>query len=803
MSFLQKPGFPRQPGTFRQLTNTEDGWVVASEFAHTRVQWYGATVARIHQHRTSDFSAHSYAVVAEPEMIGDKNVVDTGSHLEWRTERLTVRMNKHDSSFAFFSPDGRCINQDEPGLSTSWIGEQVTCYKSLQPGERFIGLGEKTGHLNRKGAGYQNWNTDAYAYHAGTDPLYSSTPFYIGLHQGLVYGIFFDNSHKSYFNLGASNDRFASFGADGGEMNYYFIFGHSVSEIIQSYTHLTGRMPLPPLWSLGYQQCRYSYYPDKEVLAVANTFREKDIPADVVVLDIHYMDRYKIFTWHPSHFSNPAALIQELKAKGFHVVIMCDPGIKVEPGYTAYENGLEHDVFIKYPDGKNYTAQVWPGWCHFPDFTNPAARQWWKEQFKDYVNLGIDGFWNDMNEIATWGNYLPENVLFDFDGEGATMREARNLYGFQMARSTYEGTKALLQNQRPFNLTRSGFSGIQRYAALWTGDNVSYDEHMLLGVRMVNSLGLTGVAFAGYDAGGFVGNASPKLFARWISIAALSPFFRGHTMINTADSEPWSYGEEVENITRNYIKFRYQLMPYLYSIFYEATQTGTPVQRSLAIEFPFDDRVFYHRFENQYLFGPSVLVAPVESQKEITKVYLPEGEWYYLFDGKRYAGAQEVFVDCPLHKLPIFIRASSVLPMKATGINTFDRNEELFLHVYHGTQQRSFTLYEDDGVSFNYEQGACSTRQLIYDAAANRLEITAASGSFPSPYKTATVVFHGFGKFDQVRVDGQAHTAQQREHSFFAPLEKYDPINEPDAMGAESVQQIQFQLNASAHRVEW
>jgi alpha-glucosidase len=802
MALPQKSTLLQQPGALQHVSTHPTGWEFESEGAFTQIQFFSPGIVRVQQSRARHVSVQSYATVATPQPVS-VTTQDNTFDFDLLSSELCVRLRKSDSSLVFLTRDGRCVNQDEPGLTTSWIGEQVTCYKTLQPGERFIGLGEKTGHLDRKGAGYQNWNTDAYAYHAGTDPLYSSTPFYIGLHQGLVYGIFFDNSFKSYFNFGASNNRFVSFGADGGEMNYYFLHGATVAEIIRGYTYLTGRMPLPPLWSLGYQQCRYSYYPDKEVLAVANTFREKDIPADVVVLDIHYMDRYKIFTWHPNHFSNPASLIRELRAKGFHVVIMCDPGIKVEAGYPAYENGVEKEVFIKYPDGQNYTAQVWPGWCHFPDFTNPATRHWWKEQFQDYVGLGIEGFWNDMNEIATWGNYLPENILFDFDSRGATMREARNLYGFQMARSTYEGTKELMANRRPFNLTRSGFSGIQRYAALWTGDNVSYDEHMLLGVRIVNSLGLTGVAFAGYDAGGFVGNASPKLFARWISIAALSPFFRGHTMINTADSEPWSYGEEVENITRNYIKFRYQLMPYLYSLFYEASKTGMPVQRSLAIEFPFDNAVFDHRFENQYLFGSSILVAPVESQKEITKVYLPPGEWYYLFDGRKFQGSQEVYVDCPLHKLPIFIRASSVLPMKNPGINTFDQQEELLLHIYHGTGDNSFTLYEDDGVSFDYEHGIANTRQLTYHADQNKLEITSAVGSYPSPHRVARVVFHGFERLNQVRVNTQDQSIALREHSFFAPLEKYDPINEPDSMGSESVQEINFQLNGSAYVVEW
>ncbi len=205
-------------------------------------------------------------------------------------------------------------------------------------------------------------------------------------------------------------------------MNYYFIYDYSVAEIIKQYTHLTGRMEMPPLWSIGYQQCRYSYYPDKEVLTLAKTFREKDIPADVIVLDIHYMESYKIFTWSKRDFPNPHELLVELKALGFNVVVICDPGIKVEEGYQAYEDGVKEQIFIKYPDGTNYTGQVWPGWCHFPDFTNPKTRQWWKEQFKDYINVGVTGFWNDMNEIATWGNMLPENMEMDFEGNKTSMR---------------------------------------------------------------------------------------------------------------------------------------------------------------------------------------------------------------------------------------------------------------------------------------------------------------------------------------------------------------------------------------------
>ena len=624
----------KRPGNLKSFQQTTEGILCESTEGYFRIRAFSDRILQISISREKKFEDFSYAVAATP---GETriDVTDSPTLLRLSTTEIELSVSKADMTLSFANRTGQVVNEDVPGLGTSWIGEQVTTYKKLQEGERFIGLGEKTGNLDRRGHGYQNWNSDAYAYHSGSDPLYCSMPFYIGLHHGVQYGIFFDNSHKSFFNFGASNNRFASFSADAGEMNYYFIQGESVPQIITGYTWLTGRIQLPPKWSIGYQQCRYSYYPDKEVLSVARTFVEKDLPVDALVLDIHYMDKYKIFTWDKKNFSDPKGLIDQLKAQGLEVVLMCDPGIKIEKGYEPYDDGVAKDVFIKYPDGENYAGQVWPGWCHFPDFTKPQTRAWWRDKLTSYSELGVEGYWNDMNEIATWGHMLPENIEFDLDGTKGTTRKARNLYGFQMARSTYEATKKLLNGKRPFNLTRSGFSGVQRYSAVWTGDNVSYDEHMMLGVRIVNSLGLTGVAFCGYDVGGFVGEASTKLFARWISVGSLSPFFRGHTMINTKDSEPWSFGEEVEQISRNYIKLRYQLLPYIYSLFYEAALTGMPVQRSLAIYHAHDDRIYQGPFQHQYLFGPSILVAPVESNQSFAKVLFPKGNWYSLFDGDR------------------------------------------------------------------------------------------------------------------------------------------------------------------------
>lgn len=750
--------------------------------------------------REQAFENFSYSVVGTSENP-KVEIAESEEQILFTTSSIQTVIEKNPTRISFQTLDGKVINEDD-ALGINWIGEQVTNYKKLQAGERFLGLGEKTGNLDRRGSAYTNWNTDAYAYHSGADPLYSSIPFYIGLHDGCCYGIFLDNSHKTFFNFGASNNRFASFAADAGELNYYFISGQSVAEVIRHYTWLTGRMKLPPLWSIGYQQCRYSYYPDKEVLSVARTFREKEIPADALVLDIHYMDKYKIFTWDPKNFSDPGKMIDEVKKYGFHLVIMCDPGIKVEPGYEPYDDGLKKNVFLQYPDGENYSGQVWPGWCHFPDFSNPKTREWWAEKFKDYVTLGVEGFWNDMNEIATWGHGLPENIEFNFDNHHATMRRGRNLYGFQMARSTFEGTKKLMNGRRPFNLTRSGFAGIQRYSALWTGDNVSYDEHMLLGVRIVNSLGLSGVAFAGYDAGGFVGDANTKLFARWISIAALSPFFRAHTMINTRDSEPWSYGEEVEQICRNFIKFRYQLLPYLYSLFFDASRRGMPVQRSLSIDYTNDYKIYDGQYQNQYVLGPSILVAPVESTKELTKVYLPAGDWYYLYTGKLYTGNQEIMIECPIHRLPVFIKAGAIIPMQRPVMHTGEKTDELIIHFYNGHESSEFLWYNDDGATYDFEKGNYCQRKLEFHPGEKRLTFERSEGAFNTGKKKIHLVFHGFSA-SRVSVNDQSVNLIQENKSFFSPLEKYDPINDPESMGEEAVRSVEIDYTDERIDVKW
>ncbi|MDB5906123.1 MAG: glycoside hydrolase family protein [Massilia sp.] len=757
LSLASQPAFaqPVRPVGNVQSVEVGDRQVrLQTDNASVELTVYSPSVIRVRIDKQKLGRDFSYAVVAKP-VAGHTTVTEDDAAVVLSTDALTARVTRRPFSITFTTPDGKIINQDKPGLGTSWIGDEVATYKTLQQGERFIGLGEKAGNLDRRGSAYTNWNTDAFRYAGDTDPLYATVPFYVGIHHGLNYGIFFDNSYRTDFNFGASNNRFSSFSAHGGEMNYYFIYHPKLADIIGSYTALTGRMPLPPLWSLGYQQNRYSYYPESEVMRIAHTLREKKIPADGITLDIHYMDKYKLFTWDKARFPDPAGMTARLAAMGLKTTVIVDPGIKVEKGYSAYERGVKDDIFIKYPDGAYYTGEVWPGWCHFPDFTSEKGREWWRKEVRTFAAAGVAGLWNDMNEISTWGQQMPSNVLFDFDGSPTTHMQAHNAYALEMVRASYEGMKEAT-GKRPFMLTRAGFAGLQRYSAIWTGDNRAEEDHMLLGVRLLNSLGLSGVPFTGMDVGGFTGVPTQSLFARWMQIGAFTPYFRNHAASDTRSSEPWTYGEDVLDISRNYVNLRYRLMPYLYSAFADASASGEPVMRSLAIDYTHDPKIYDQAFQNQYMFGRDFLVAPFQSTREFGKVYFPAGRWYDLATDAVEEGEREKIIELNVAKLPVYVRAGSVVPVQSLVQSTAEKpTDTLALHIYKGAAASTSSYYEDDGATFAYQQGVYYKRAISYDGAARRITIGKVEGSFKSKFNKLELVLHGFGDAPSLQVNGK------------------------------------------------
>lgn len=754
--------------------------IISTENAIIEILPYSNQVIRIRVSMTKTFKDDfSYALISDVNKF-NWTIEDNRNSIWVHTDSLDLEISKRSLLFNYFNKKGVKILAND-SFGHYYSGNELTCYNTLSLSERFIGLGEKTGNLDRRGQGYTNWNTDCFGYTNETDPLYSSIPFYIGIHDSIIYGIFLDQSTKSNFNFGASNNRFSSFSVEASEIRYFFIYSDKVSNIIKNYTWLTGRIPMPPKWSLGYHQSRWSYFPDTKILNLAESFIQKDIPLDVIHLDIHYMDDYKIFTWNKNKFPDPLNMINKLKKIGVNTTVIIDPGIKIDTTYETFKTGELQDIYLKYPDGTPYRGSVWPGLCQFPDFTMSKTRSWWGKSFKTYTDIGVAGFWNDMNEPATWGQRFPPLVKFNFEGNPEYTINGRNIYGMQMARATYEGTKQLLINQRPFVLTRAGFSGIQRYSAIWTGDNTATEDHLLLGVRLVNSLGLSGVAFCGTDVGGFAGETTNSLYSRWITIGAFTPFFRGHKMINMKESEPWSYGEETEEIARNYIKLRYKLIPYIYSCFHESTLNGLPVARSLAITTPFDPIIYSSDYQNQFLFGPSMLITPSKSSENYTKVYFPNGKWYNFYSGEIIDGNNYKVIPSPIFKLPVFVKASAIIPsQKALQSLSIGKIDTLDIHFYNGNQKNDFVLYEDDGTSFDFDNGQYYERDIKFNPGDKTISLAKVKGNYTPSYKIFRIILHHFNSGNNYFINNKQVFKDRIEfswldsyhHLYYAPNEK-------------------------------
>lgn len=751
-------------GKFKSMKASGKEVTVKAENASLRLIYYSATVVRFRIDKDIKADDFSFAVVAKP-VQGGFIVKDERASVSVVTDSLKIEIAKNPIRIQIKNSKGKILSEDYKPYGTGWQGAEITAYRRLFKDEKFIGLGEKTGNLDRRGNKYEMWNSDIPAYASNADPLYVDIPFFMGIHDSLTYGIFLDNTSRTKFDFAASTDNlFSRFTVAEGELNYYFFGASTIAGIIGDYTWLTGRMPLPPYWSLGFQQCRWSYYPDEEVLDIARQFRARRIPCDMIYLDIDYMDSYKIFTWNPKGFRDPHSMIDQLKGMGFHVATIVDPGIKVEPGYFAYDDGIKNDYFVKYPDGSRYIGSVWPGRCHFPDFTNEAVRQWWGASFSHLVEPGVEGFWNDMNEPSAWGQDIPDIVQFGFDGHGGSMRQAHNIYGLNMSRATFEGTKKLLGGKRPFVLTRAAYAGIQRYSAVWTGDNVASDEHMMLSARMVNSMGLSGLSFVGPDMGGFMDTPSKELFIRWLSLGVYTPFFRNHAAKGENRKEPWSFGEGIEASSVKLISQRYRLLPYIYSTFFTSTQTGQPVARSLSINYMNDEKIWWWKYQEEYMFGDNILVAPVSCKQDFARIYLPEGGWYRYSSGEFYPGKQEITVSAPLDDLPVFIRASGIIPMQSVIQNTAEKpSDTLDLHVYYGLRPASFLYYEDDGQTYNFEHGVYFKRLISFNPEGKDIVLGKAEGSFTSRYSKVRIILHAFPAINSVKANNTHYSVLKTE----------------------------------------
>lgn len=608
----------------------------------------------------------------------------------WSTPLATLTVWKEALAFELRSPDGALLLQSDRGFRAAPDLENGghTCELGLAStkNERFYGLGDKAGRLNLKDQRFVHWNSDAFRYQVDTDPLYKTLPFYIGLRDGLAYGVFLDHTAPTAFDFGAGRPDAVDLHVEGDEMNLYLFAGPGPVDVVRRYTRLTGRTPLPPMWALGLHQSKWGYASHEEVVAIASTFRALQIPCDALYLDIDYMDRYRVFTWDSQRFPQPRKTVQALAEFGIKTVAILDPGIAVQPDDPAYREGIERDYFCRTADGSLFAGRVWPGMCHFPDFTHPDVRAWWSNRVARFVaDSGLDGLWNDMNEPAVMDvptKTLPAGVRHHLDGHPGSHRKAHNAYGMQMARATFEGLQAHAPQKRPFVLTRAAYSGTQRYASTWTGDNTASWEHLAAANRQVQRLNLSGLGFAGSDIGGFIEQPDAELFLRWVQLGSFHPYCRIHSSGHHGDQEPWSFGADILDHVRRHLEVRMTLLPYFYTAFWQQAQDGTPVVLPLVAEDPSD--VQTHHRENEFRVGPHILVAPVVTPgARQQRAYLPAGTWYPWESNHPIAGREEYGVDAPLESVPVFVRAGACIPRYPVQLHVHEKRIDcLQLDVY-------------------------------------------------------------------------------------------------------------------------
>lgn len=746
MVSLSDPSFFKHLEPISSWRALDSGFLAACGEHELEVTVAGSGCFRIEVRRVADLPIDSIAVTGKIP----SDIAGTELHLEASantitlgTTRAALMVTLNPLTLEIRRSDGSPVLRSGSlgmfsGLNDEWILSRARKSEDL-----VLGLGEKTGPLNRNGNRYEMWNTDILSpsvtgafgrpesdhnarndpFSTEFDPYYISIPFYQSVdEEGRASGFFVDNVYPARFEFDHEGETRIHF--KGGRYVEYLFVGPGIPEILRDYTALTGRMSRPPLWAIGFHHCRWHPYTQKDVLDIAAAYRANGIPCDSIWLDIDHMDGYRVFTWNRQSYPDPAGMICKLEANGIRVVGIVDPGVKIDPGWSVYESGLEQDVFCRTEAGNVYAGEVWPGKTAFPDFATAKARKWWGELNARHIATGFAGIWNDMNEPAT-GAIAPDAMRFDHGR--LSHNSLHNAYALLMAQSTIEGLTAAEPDRRPFVLSRAGSAGIQRYAANWLGDNMSRWSHLAISLPMTLGLGLSGQPFVGADIGGFGENCSAELLARWFQAAALSPFCRLHNAMGNSDQDPWTFGPTIEAICKASVELRYQLLPYLYSAFVESSLTGMPVMRPLVMEWP--NNLEIRDLSHQYLLGPDLLVTPItEPGQTSCSVTLPPGEWGEWSTDTVYSGGT-VQLAAPLDQIPLFARAGSVIPLWPdipSSTSGYQPNI-IELHLFVPTQDGDWTssLVEDDGESLAYQRGEALITTLAVRRRGGTLRVSA------------------------------------------------------------------------------
>lgn len=613
-------------------------------------------------------------------------------------------------------PDGAPLLSEAPEGGLWMDGWDVGARWALDPADSFFGLGtpdQRQGAIpfNHRGREYPVWHKHLPA------PSRMVLPVLVS-HRG--YGLFIDNPWIARWDLGADGRTF-SYTAQGGQLVYYFIAGPALTTVLDRYTRLTGRPALAPKWAFGLLQSKFGYKTRAEVEALVDTFDQKGIPLDCVILDLYWFKKMGDLAFDRANFPDPAGMIAGLKARGVKVIVIEEPFLVKES--RLYPEAERLGLMGKRADGSAYAFRFWAGEAGLMDFTQPLARQWWADQHKPLMDLGIAGWWTDLNE--------PEEQPVDMLFAGGPAMATRNNYALQMVRAIHTAQQQHQPDDRLFILSRSGWPGIQALGAgQWSGDVATRWDALANQIPIGLSMAMAGMAYWNTDVGGFAGERPmPDLYVRWVQFGAFTPILRPHGAHQ--EREPWAFGPDHEEIAVRYINLRYRLLPYNYGLAREAAAAGLPFMRPLVLHYPEDRNTV--NLVDQYLWGRDLLVAPVVTPDTTErKVYLPAGEWYDFWTNKKVRGGKSVRAAAPLEIMPLFVRAGAIIPMAPERTRTGGAWEELTLAVYPGADSTTYELYEDDGESRAFERGAFATTIFTAESAGNGLVVTigATTGTF-------------------------------------------------------------------------
>lgn len=602
------------------------------------------------------------------------------------------------------------------------------------------GQGEQIRGINKRGWQYVSWNYDNPNHHEDTRSLYGSHNFIIVCGK-VTFGAFFDYPGKMEFDIGYTRRDTMQIKAAKNDLTVYIITGENEKDIVKQFRGIIGRSYIPPLWAFGYGQSRWGYKNEADIREVAAKYKAAGIPLDSIYLDIDYMERYKDFTVDEERFPDLKGLAADMQAEGIHLVPIIDAGVKIEDGYSVYEEGVEKNYFCKNAEGGDFVGAVWPGRVHFPDFLQPEARDWFGKKYAVLTEQGIDGFWNDMNEPAifytedrladtcaeieklTAGNMgIDEYFAFtgmvaglngnigDYDkfyhnvnGQMVKHSEVHNLYGMNMTRSANEALREICPDKRTLFFSRSSYVGAHRYGGIWQGDNKSWWSHILQSMQQLPALNMAGFLFTGSDTGGFGCDTTEDLMLRWLQYSLFTPLFRNHSADGTREQELYRFSNA--DAAGNMIRIRYSLVPYLYSEFLKAALQDEMMFRPLA--FDFADDADAKQVDDQLLLGNELMIAPIYKQNAKGRyVYLPEEmmlvrmrsdedyETEILPKGHHYVPAE-------LNELVFFIRNQKAIPFAKAAKNTAETDwNTVRLLGYSGC---SYEMYADNGTSPNPE----------------------------------------------------------------------------------------------------